>query len=86
MKNPGVAAVLSFFIPGLGQIYNGELKKGFLLLAAAAVSVLLTAVAIGFLTDIIIWVYAIYDAYKTADNYNKRLAGQKPEENRQISG
>jgi TM2 domain-containing membrane protein YozV len=23
MKNPGIAAVLSFIIPGLGQIYNG---------------------------------------------------------------
>lgn len=24
MKNPGVAAVLSFLIPGVGQIYNGQ--------------------------------------------------------------
>ena len=23
MKNPGTAAVLSFFIPGVGQLYNG---------------------------------------------------------------
>lgn len=23
-KNPGLAAVLSFVIPGVGQIYNGE--------------------------------------------------------------
>ena len=29
LKNPGVAAVLSFFIPGLGQIYNGEIIPGF---------------------------------------------------------
>jgi hypothetical protein len=28
MRNPGVAAILSFFWPGLGQIYNGELGKG----------------------------------------------------------
>ncbi len=27
-RNPGVAAVLSFFWPGVGQIYNGELGKG----------------------------------------------------------
>ena len=27
-KNPGVAAVLSFIYPGLGQIYNEEIKKG----------------------------------------------------------
>ena len=25
MKNPGLAAVLSFLIPGLGQIYNGQI-------------------------------------------------------------
>jgi TM2 domain-containing membrane protein YozV len=24
MKNPGTAAVLSFILPGLGQIYNGQ--------------------------------------------------------------
>ncbi len=29
LKNPGVAAVLSFFIPGLGQIYNDEIILGF---------------------------------------------------------
>lgn len=23
MKDPGIAAVLSFFIPGVGQLYNG---------------------------------------------------------------
>ncbi len=28
MKNPGTAAVLSFFVPGVGQIYNGEFLRG----------------------------------------------------------
>ena len=27
MKNPGTAAVLSFVIPGLGQIYNGKILR-----------------------------------------------------------
>jgi TM2 domain-containing membrane protein YozV len=27
--SPGVAAVLSFFIPGLGQIYKGQIAEGF---------------------------------------------------------
>lgn len=27
-KNPGLAAVLSFFFMGLGQIYNGQIAKG----------------------------------------------------------
>ncbi len=28
MSRPGIAAVLSFFIPGLGQIYNGDILRG----------------------------------------------------------
>jgi TM2 domain-containing membrane protein YozV len=28
MSNPGTAAVLSFFIPGVGQIYNGKILRG----------------------------------------------------------
>lgn len=27
-KNPGVAAVLSFIVPGVGQIYNGAFLRG----------------------------------------------------------
>ncbi len=28
MSKPGVAAVLSFFLPGLGQLYNGCIFRG----------------------------------------------------------
>ena len=31
-KNPGVAAILSLFIPGLGQIYAGRIGRGLLML------------------------------------------------------
>ena len=37
-KNPSIAVVLSFFWPGLGQIYNGEIGKGIAFLIAAGVS------------------------------------------------
>ena len=50
-KNPGVAAVLSFIFTGLGQIYNGEIKKGLLLMFISAVSlacVILGAVITGY--------------------------------------
>src|ERR1700748_729587 len=42
-KSPGLAAVLSFFWSGLGQIYNGEISKGILLIVLAAVSWVLIA-------------------------------------------
>ena len=28
LPNPGVAAVLSFFVPGVGQFYNGKFWRG----------------------------------------------------------
>lgn len=27
MKNPGTAAILSFILPGMGQVYNGTLWR-----------------------------------------------------------
>jgi TM2 domain-containing membrane protein YozV len=28
MRNPGTAAVLSFLVPGVGQLYNGRIWRG----------------------------------------------------------
>lgn len=32
MKSPGIATVLSFFLTGLGQLYNGQIVKGLFLM------------------------------------------------------
>lgn len=69
-RNPGVAAVLSFFIPGLGQIYNGELTKGLVIVFVTAISWMLTKIIIGAFILIPLWIWAIYDAYKTAEKIN----------------
>jgi TM2 domain-containing membrane protein YozV len=42
--NPGVAAVLSFLFTGLGQIYNGEIKKGLTLVTISSASILVLIV------------------------------------------
>ena len=34
MKNPGLAAVISLFIPGGGQMYAGYITRGFFILGA----------------------------------------------------
>ena len=72
-KNPGLAAVASFFFAGLGQIYNGEITKGFLLMAIQIVNVVLMIFLIGFVLYLIVWVYGIWDAYTTAERYNEGL-------------
>lgn len=70
-KNPGVAAVASFFFAGLGQIYNGQLAKGILLMVVQAINVALIFVLIGFFTYPIVWAYGMWDAYRTAEKINR---------------
>ncbi len=73
-KNPGLAAILSFFYMGLGQIYNGQLSKGIFFIIAYTVSCLLMIVAIGFITTPIMWIYGMYDAYRSAEKINADIA------------
>lgn len=73
-KNPGLAAVLSFFYMGLGQIYNGQIHKGIAFLIAYSISWLLMNLWIGYLTTPILWFYGIYDAYKSAEKINVDIA------------
>lgn len=41
LPNPRVAALLSFVFNGLGQIYNGEIKKGLTLIFLSGISLLI---------------------------------------------
>jgi TM2 domain-containing membrane protein YozV/ribosomal protein L40E len=71
-KSSGIAAVLSFFFPGLGQIYNGQIGKGILFIILSGILILLMFVLIGIPLYLIFWIYNIYDAYKTAEATWKR--------------
>ena len=70
MKSAGLAAVLSFLIPGLGQIYNGHIVKGLILVVVQAINVALMHVLIGFAFYPIVLVYAVFDAYRSAERIN----------------
>lgn len=67
-SDPGIAAIASALLPGLGQMYNGEITKGIILLIAYSFSAMLIVVIIGIFMVVPIWLYAIYDAYSTAKN------------------
>jgi len=73
-KNPGIAAVLSFFYCGLGQIYNGQIAKGIGLVVIYAISLILISVVVGVVTTPILWIYGMYDGYKTAEKFNRETA------------
>lgn len=66
MASPLVAAVLSFFIPGLGQFYTGQLIKAVLLFVAAVIFGILSTILIGIPFYIIVWIYSMVDAYNEA--------------------
>ncbi|CAD2073778.1 TM2 domain protein [Jeotgalicoccus meleagridis] len=72
-KNAGIAAVLSFFVTGLGQIYNGQIFKGILLILIQIVNGLLLYILIGFITMPIVWLYGVINAYRHAERINRRL-------------
>ncbi len=71
-KSAGLAAVLSFFIPGLGQIYNGQFGKAILFFVFSVISCILILAVIGFITTPILWIWNIVDAYKSAENMNRQ--------------
>jgi len=62
----GVPALLSFFVPGLGQLIKGQILK--------AILIWIVGGAIGFLffwtivVPFAIWVWNIYDAYNSNTN------------------
>jgi TM2 domain-containing membrane protein YozV len=41
-SHPGVAAVLSFLYSGLGQLYNGQIKKGLAIISFSSLGIVLT--------------------------------------------
>jgi len=67
MRNPGTAAVLSFFIPGVGQIYNGEFFRGLFWLIVTPGFWLGTGGALGWVCHII----AAWTAHHRAEVRNR---------------
>jgi TM2 domain-containing membrane protein YozV len=65
--NPALAALMSVFIPGLGQLYNGEGKKAAVMFGAAVVGILF--LGLGWLA-MMIW--GAIDAWKVASGIGKR--------------
>lgn len=69
-KSPAVATLCSFFIPGLGQVYNGDTEKGIAVFFGTLIGVF-----IFFIPGLLVWLFGLYDAYTTAKKMN---AGEIP--------
>ena len=64
-KNTALAAIASFLFPGLGQVYNGGFVRGLCFFIGTLIGYLIFVIP-----GLAIWVYGIYDAYKTANAMN----------------
>lgn len=69
-KSPGLALLGSFFVPGLGQLMNGDAGKGVLVFCLYVLSFFLMFVLIGFLTAPAVWIWGMVDAYGRAQRWN----------------
>lgn len=58
----------------VGQIYNGQILKGLILIGVQILNGLLMFLLIGFITYPLFWIWGMYDAYKTAERINRETA------------
>ena len=70
MASPILAAILSFLIPGLGQAYAGDIKKGAIFFVICIIVWILATLIfrhwVVWLIDILYALFAAYDAYQMA--------------------
>ncbi len=74
-KNPGVAFILSFLMPGFGQFYNEQIGKGFLYFISFW---FLVWTIIG---GIIVWICSTFDALMSAKEINSPSITSKSSNN-----
>lgn len=58
---------------GLGQVYLGLTKNGIILFVLAIVSGILTIIFLGFILWLLVWIYARYDVYNSANKINNGI-------------
>ena len=86
-KRPGLHAVASFFIPGLGTLLCGKTARGLLILGLSAVSlfgvnILANALiggeptGIGTFLAIPLWIWGMIDGYRSARQWNLEHVGE----------
>ena len=70
MANPILALIISFFLPGIGTVYAGNIMKGIIIFIVALILGALATIfllgIIAYILYIIVWIYGMYDAYTTA--------------------
>jgi TM2 domain-containing membrane protein YozV len=69
-KNPGAAAVLSFLVPGVGQLLNGDIWLGIGMMILTVLAWFSLFIVIGFILLPAVYIWSIVEAYNTAKRWN----------------
>ena len=70
-KNPAISLIVSFFLPGVGSMINGNTNRGILILVLYVVGVLSAVLLIGVPLAIGAWIWGLVDAYQGAQAWNR---------------
>ena len=70
-KNPAVSLIVSFFLPGVGSMINGDTNRGLLILGLYIGGVILAIFLIGIPLAIGAWIWGLVDAYQGAQAWNR---------------
>ena len=70
LRQPWLAILLSIPLPGLGQIYNGQVGKGLLFILVHIANFILIHWFVGLITAPAFWLYALFDAVDTTERLN----------------
>ena len=71
-KNPGISLLISFFIPGVGSMVNGDTQTGVIILVIWIVGIVTSFFLIGFALILGAWIWGMIDAYQGAQRWNAR--------------
>ena len=74
---PWLAATLSIFC-GLGQLYNGHIVKGMILMILATAALVSLSLTIGKLLALVVWSYAVIDAFLVARQTTGTMSSHEP--------
>lgn len=79
-KEPALSVLASFFLPGLGQLLNGDTNLGVIFLCSYFGAFIFTFCGMAFFIGILgipvifgVWIWSMVDAYQGAVRFNQRL-------------
>jgi TM2 domain-containing membrane protein YozV len=71
-KNPAVSLIVSFFIPGVGSMINGDVGTGVAILLLYIIGWFTVLIFVGVPLALGAWIWGMVDAYKGAQRWNAR--------------